>query len=142
MSDADNEQGTGPEQDAVHDQILFGLSDVDPKRTVTMPLKDLLYVHQAIGEWIRFFHQPLHFPNLEAVERFVGSLEDEGLGALARSYYDILSNVWPEDIRAAFDDGRFDHPDPPFYYRVEGAADADARGIDDGESDAAKNDEG
>lgn len=32
-------------------------------------------------------------------------------------YYHKLRDVWPEDVVEDFDRGRFDNPDPPYYYQ-------------------------
>lgn len=83
-----------------------------------VPLKDLLYVNQTMGEMIRFFHQREHYPTLERIEQFLGNAEsDEAFAALRRCYYDVMRDVWPDDIAAKFDDGDFDNSASPFYHR-------------------------
>ena len=93
------------------DQIEFGLDSVDPERAVQISLKDLLYIHQTLGEFIRFFHNPEHYPDLEAIKRFLG---DRSAGALFECYYAKLGGVIPEDVSEDFDNGAFDNPYPPY----------------------------
>ena len=98
-------------------QIDHGLDRIDVDRTVTVPLKDLLFVHQTIGELVRFFHQPMHYPTLERVEQFLGDADShDAFAAMKRCYYDLLRDCWPADVVEMFDDGELDNPSPPFYF--------------------------
>ena len=76
-----------------------------------MPLRDALFVYQTLGEFIRFFHQPMHWKRLKDVEAFIGTRSSGGgLDVLMESYYERLRDVWPDDIADDFDEGRFDGP--------------------------------
>lgn len=55
------------------ERVEHGLDTVPADRTVAVSLRDLLFIHQTLGEFVRFFHQPMHYPNLAAVDRFLGS---------------------------------------------------------------------
>ena len=85
---------------------------------ITVPLRDLLYAHQAIAEFVQFFHQPLHYRDLAAVKRFLGTRGSGGaIDVLWRCYYERLRSLVPADIDEAFAGGeRFEHPAPPSYY--------------------------
>lgn len=101
-------------------QVAYGLDTVDPARKIEVPLKDLLFAYQTIGLLINFFHQPMHFPTLESVKNFLGLEGDDGAyRLLSEIYYKRLRDVWPPDIRRAFDESRFDNPNAPYYYRTE-----------------------
>lgn len=63
------------------------------------------------------FHQPLHTPNLESVDKFLGSRDAGAFRLLSECYYHKLYDIWPEDIREKFNDGELDNPDSPYYYR-------------------------
>ena len=79
-----------------------------------------MYVFQTIGEYVRFFHQPLHYKKLKDVNKFLGTGDQGAFSALHKCYYDILKKYIPEDIEEAFDDSqRFENPNPPYYYKVE-----------------------
>ncbi len=81
-------------------------------------LRNLLFVHQTLGELNRFFHQPEHYPNIEAVREFLGSCDNGGgYDALVEAYYIKLRGMLPADVEELFTDGVFDHPLPPAYYR-------------------------
>lgn len=104
----------------VEEQIEYGLETIEPGRQVELSLKDLMYIFQTIGEYISFFHQPLHYKRLEDVNKFLGTVDQGAFSALYKCYYDILRKYIPEDIEEALDDGeRFDNPDPPYYYKEE-----------------------
>lgn len=100
------------------ERVEFGLNTIPPDRMVTVPLRDLMYVHQTLAEFVQFFHQPLHYPNLHAVERFLGTQGQGGaFDVLSESVYERFRRMLPSDIDEAFGDGeRFEHPLPPAYY--------------------------
>ena len=83
---------------SIEEQVEYGLDTVAEERTVEVPLRDLLYVYQTLGELVRFFHQPLHYPDLEAVQRFLGEREVGALHLLEECYYHKLYDAWPKDI--------------------------------------------
>jgi hypothetical protein len=83
----------------------FGLEQFAPDRKVELPLRDALYAYKAIGEFIRFFHDPDHYASIEEVNRFLGDRRSGGLHVLWEAYYERLRDVWPPDVQKAFDDG-------------------------------------
>lgn len=95
----------------IEQRVEYGLDQIDPARTVTIPLRDALYAYQAVGEFIAFFHQPSHYSELEDVEQFLGTREAGGLHVLSEVYYHHFRDIWPRDIVSRFDDGDLDHPD-------------------------------
>jgi hypothetical protein len=102
----------------IEEQVLFGLETIPEEQTVEIPLRDLLYVRQTIWEMIRFFRQPLHYPDLKAVEAFIGNVERGAFKTLTESYYRRLTGIWPEDIQFDLEEGdRFQHPGFPYYYQ-------------------------
>jgi hypothetical protein len=90
---------------AVERNVEFGLEHFSGDRHVQIPLKDALFAFKAIGEFIAFFHQPLHWETLEDVEKFIGNVEEGGLHVLWEAYYRRLRDVWPKDVQEAFDAG-------------------------------------
>ena len=78
-----------------------------------------MFVHQTLGELVRFFHQPMHYPDLSAVHRF---MRKSGCGAfdiLREAYYRRMHAMLPPDIHEAFAEGeQFDHPLPPRYFKA------------------------
>ena len=88
--------------------VEFGLEQFMPERKVEIPLRDALFAFKAIGEFIAFFHQPDHWKSLADVQAFIGTFEEGGLHVLAEAYYHRLRDVWPEDVRKAFEEGLLD----------------------------------
>lgn len=99
-------------------RVEYGLDTIPPDRTVTVSLRDLMYVHQTLQEFVRFFHQPLHYPDLAAVQRFLGTRDSgDAMDVLGESVYKRMYDMIPPDIDQAFADGeRFEHPLSPSYY--------------------------
>lgn len=99
-------------------RIEYGLDTIPVDRTVTVGLRDLMYIHQTLSELIRFFHQPAHYPDLQAIENFLGSRgSGDAFDALVEAQYHRIRDMIPADINDAFGEGeRFDHPLLPAYY--------------------------
>lgn len=99
-------------------RVEFGLETIPPDRMVTVPLRDLMFVHQTLAEFVRFFHQPLHYPNLQAVHRFLGTRDSgDATDVLFESVYKRMDKMLPPDIHEAFGHGeRFEHPLTPSYF--------------------------
>jgi hypothetical protein len=95
----------------------YGLDTVPNDRTVTVSLRDILFVHQVLGELNRFFHQPLHYKSLQDVLDFLSG-DGGGFDALHSAYYETSRRLIPADLDDKFADGIFEHPEPPAYYRV------------------------
>ena len=106
------------------ERVEFGLDTIPPDRMVTVGLCDLMYVHQTLAEFNRFFHQPMHYPDLASVERFLGTRNSGGAyDVLSEALYKRMGEMLPPDIHEAFDDGeRFEHPLPPEYFKDNNAA--------------------
>ena len=102
---------------SIREIVEFGLDAIPTDRMVQVPLRDLVHVHQVLGELNRFFHQRMHYPSLAAVEQFMGSRGNGGgYEMLSEAYYKKLGPMMPADIDAMFDEGALEHPVPPAYY--------------------------
>ncbi|QTN21444.1 hypothetical protein HZ992_14755 [Rhizobacter sp. AJA081-3] len=107
-----------PDSPTIRELVEYGLTNAAEGRTVQVPLQDLLFVNQVLGELVRFFHQPEHFPNLAALRGFLGSQGDGGAyEVMAEAYYTRLRGMLPPDIESLVASGALDHPSPPAYYR-------------------------
>jgi hypothetical protein len=101
----------------VEEQVEYGLDTIPEDRMVSVPLRDLMYVFETLGELNRFFHQPLNFQSLADVNEFLGNTNQGAYHLIAECYYRKLRDMLPPDIEAAFDTDRFDNPEPPYYYK-------------------------
>ena len=107
-----------PEHSTPKQRVEYGLETIPPDRMVSVPLRDLMYVHQTLAEFVQFFHQPMHYPDLQAVKRFLGSRgSGDAYDVLSESVYERMREMLPPDIHEAFGDGeRFEHPLTPSYF--------------------------
>jgi hypothetical protein len=66
---------------------------------------------------VRFFHQPSHYPDLLAVQNFLGERASGGaFQVISAAYYSKLEGMLPPDVKDSLAEGRFEHPDLPAYY--------------------------
>jgi hypothetical protein len=103
-------------------RVEFGLRTIPEGKRVSVSLRDLMYVHQVLAEYMQFFHQPLHYPTKEDVERFLGNASSGGgFQVLHTALYRKMRGMLPKEIEDAFGEGvRFEHPLPPDYYDEKG----------------------
>jgi hypothetical protein len=94
-------------------RVAYGLDAVDPERKIEVPLRDLLFTYQTIGELIAFFHDSEKYPTVEDVHNFLGERDHGALALLWEIYYRKLYDIWPQDITMGFADSRFDKPMDP-----------------------------
>lgn len=100
----------------VKSQVEYGLEKIDPNRTIEVSLRDFLYLHNTIDQFVRFFHQPMHYETIEDVNKF---LDDGGFQLLSECLYKKFEYrlTFPEDIRDMIDNSEFENPIPPYYYK-------------------------
>jgi hypothetical protein len=103
---------------SVEKQVSYGLKHVKSKRTVKVSMRDLLYIHQTLGELVRFFHQPMHTETLADVKKFMGNANAGALHVIWECYYKKMRKMLPSDIYDGFDNGLFENPNPPYYYKA------------------------
>lgn len=107
-----------PKHSTPKERVEYGLDSIPADRTVTVSLRDLMYVHQTLAEFVQFFHQPLHYPDFAAVQRFLGTRDSgDAIDVLFESVYKRMYDMIPSDIVEAMGDThRFEHPLPPSYF--------------------------
>jgi len=97
--------------------VEYDLDKIAENETVEVNLKDLMYVYRTLQEYMRFFHQPTHYPKLSDVESFLGQANDPaGFKILQEAVYSKMSPMMPEYIKDMFEEGDFDCPKLPTYY--------------------------
>jgi hypothetical protein len=99
-------------------RVEFGLDTIPPDRMVSVSLRDLMYIHQTLAEFVQFFHEPMHHPDLQSVEQFLGTRgSGDAIDVLFEAQYKRIRGMIPPDIDEAFANGeRFEHPLPPTYF--------------------------
>ena len=101
---------------SIREVAEFGIDKIPVESTVTVPVRELVRVYQILGELNAFFHQPMHYPDVEAVAAFLGGRNDDGAYALiSDAYYRVLPRLLPTDVMQRIEDGEFDHPATPRY---------------------------
>jgi len=103
----------------VKSQVEYGLEKIDPNRTIEVSLRDFLYLHNTIEEFVRFFHQPMHYETIEDVNKFLGDRDQGGLQLLFECLYRKFEYraTFPEDIRDMIDNSELENPIPPYYFK-------------------------
>ena len=98
------------------EQVNYGLEQIDSERTVEMKLKDIVFLHQMVGEMIDFFQQPRHYPDVDDVHQLMGDNDQGALRMMKEAYTTILQDALPADIHQEFAENEtFDNPNPPYY---------------------------
>ena len=122
----------------VQEVVEYGIDEIDEERAVEVPVRDLLYVYKAMGEVIRFFQNPGHYPDVESVSEFVGNTEEGAIGVLWEAQHERISEALPDDVTASLEAGELDHPEPPEYgVRPEVADEDEFGGLGDDDEDFA-----
>ncbi len=101
----------------VQEVVEYGIDDIDEDRVVEVPVRDLLFAYKAFGELIRFFQDPGHFPDVDAVSEFIGNTEEGALSVAWEAQQERLAEALPDDVGASIEAGELDHPEPPEYGR-------------------------
>ncbi len=98
--------------------VECGLDTIDQNKTVEVSLKDLVYVHRVLEEYMRFFHNHDHYSKLNEVVSFLGAKNADGaLEVLSTAVYKKTAKMLPEDIQDAMSDGIFGGSLFPKYYQ-------------------------
>lgn len=101
----------------IEEIVTFGLDEISPDESVEVNLKDLIYVYKTLQEYMRFFHQPTHYPQIKDIDEFLGSINDSaGFKILHASIYEKMQKMIPPHIKTKFDEGDFDCHKLPLYY--------------------------
>jgi len=97
-------------------RVAYGLDSIERDRNVEVSLRDLMFLHQTLGELVSFFHQPENYPTIEHVRRFLGNRESGAYRLLHEAYYERCRSMLPPDISSRIED--FDAPGSPDFENV------------------------
>ena len=103
----------------IKDIIEYVLNIISDKEKITMSLKDFLYIRRVLEEYMRYLHNPDHYPDIEAIQNFLGDISSGGgFECLSTAIYKKVYKVdLPSKIEKMIDDGVFEHPLYPSYYK-------------------------
>ena len=104
---------------SIKDIVEYGLDAISDKEKITMNLKDFLYIRRVLEEYMRYLHNPHHYPDIEVIQNFLGDTSSGGgFECLSTVIYKKVYKVdLPEKIEKMIDDGLFEHPLYPSYYK-------------------------
>ncbi|MCB2376670.1 hypothetical protein LGH70_03715 [Hymenobacter sp. BT635] len=107
------------EYTSVEDQVLYGLDKINKDRKVEISLHDLVFVVKTIEELNRFFHQPMHYPSLDDVVKYMGNVNTGAYSLIYRMQYKMLWDYLPEDIKnqMGWETEELVNPNPPYYFQ-------------------------
>ena len=68
-------------------------------RTVEISLDEVKRLFLLLEELNAFFHQPMHYPDVEAVKTFLGNQERGAYKDIHDMYYNVVWNWLPSDVQ-------------------------------------------
>lgn len=103
---------------SIKEIVEFGLDNIPEEQLVTVNLRDFMYIHQVLQEYMRFFHQPDHYRKIEDVLKFLGTQSSGGgFEVLNTAVYEKLCKMkLPEEIEKMIENDIFEHSLNPSYY--------------------------
>ena len=103
----------------IKDIVEYGLDTISDKEKITMNLKDFLYIRRVLEEYMRYLHNPDHYPDIESIQNFLGDASSGGgFECLSTAIYKKVYKVdLTAEIEKMIDDGLFEHPLYPSYYK-------------------------
>lgn len=90
---------------------------IQADKTVEVNLRDLILVRATLVELVQFFHNRSHYPKLEDIHEYMGSVDTNGAFKLLHlANYEIMDRMLPSEIRDLYGEGAFDAPVMPYYF--------------------------
>lgn len=74
------------------------LSPISDTETIEVNLKQLLLVYRAIEDWRGFFHNPMHYPTVEDVSKYLGNKRSGMYAVMDHIYMKTFEQLLPGDI--------------------------------------------
>ncbi|MDR6803128.1 hypothetical protein J2Y45_000398 [Dyadobacter sp. BE34] len=74
------------------------LSPISDAETIEVNLKQLLLVYRAIEDWRGFFHNPMHYPTVEDVSKYLGNRRSGMYAVMDHIYMKTFEQLLPSDI--------------------------------------------
>jgi hypothetical protein len=98
--------------------VEYGLEKISNEQTITINLKDFMYIYRVLQEYMRFFHNPDHYQKIDDIKFFLGTISSGG-------GFEVLNNAlykkikFQKEIDDMMADDSFDNPLFPKYYNIE-----------------------
>jgi len=97
----------------------FGINEnIDANATVEVNLRDLVFISQTLQEFVRFFHNRDHYPTIDDVREYIGNRKNNrAYHLLSVANYEVMRRMLPKMMDDLYDEGVFDSPESPFYFK-------------------------
>lgn len=101
----------------IEEIVEYGIESISGDKEVILSRKDFIYLYKTIGELRRFFHNGMHYPDIERVQKYIGNIDDQGMfSVLNKVYIDVLDKYLDEQIEELLESDDLNCPYYPFYY--------------------------
>ena len=109
--------------DNILENATFGIDEnIDANETIEVNLRDLVFVAQTLQEFVRYFHNRNHYPTLDDLHKYLGTHQSNGAyHLLSEAKYEVMQRMLPSSIHELYDEGVFDAPESPSYFKPSGS---------------------
>ena len=91
---------------------------IDAEATVEVNLRDLVFIKQTLQEFVQYFHNRDHYPTIEDIHEYMGNRKNKGAyNLLSIANYEVMEKMLPKSLDKLYDEGVFDSPVMPFYFK-------------------------
>lgn len=78
--------------------IIKELDAISDTEMIEVNFKQLLLVYKGIEDWRHFFHNSMHYPTIEDLEKYVGNKKHGMYAAMNHIYMKTLKGLLPRNI--------------------------------------------
>lgn len=79
-------------------EIEKDLDSISEAETIEVNLKQLLLVYKGIEDWRSFFHNPMHYPTIQDIEKYLGNRNRGMYATMNHIYMETFDQLLPEGI--------------------------------------------
>jgi hypothetical protein len=79
-------------------EIEKDLDSISETETIEVNLKQLLLVYKGIEDWRRFFHNPMYYPTIEDIEKYLGNRKRGMYAVMDHIYMKTFEQLLPDNI--------------------------------------------
>jgi hypothetical protein len=104
----------------IEEIVEYGLDRIPDEQTITINLKDFMYIYRVLEEYMRFFHNHDHYQKIEDVYDFLGTASSGGAFQVLNNalYKKIIKGTrFSQEIEDLEMADTFSHPLFPKYYQ-------------------------
>jgi hypothetical protein len=101
--------------------VEYGLDKISNEQTITINLKDFMYIYKVLQEFMRLFHNVDHYQKIDDVKDFLGTVSSGGgFEVLDTALYKKIAKKikFSKEIDDMIMDSVFENPLFPKYYNT------------------------